>query len=94
MTPYQPQKVDNEMLKKGLRIIGKSSQVEGKRFDSEPFQKILGYSQSFRKVKNVLGAELFFKYGTEAYVKAQDLLFMMCTPTLKQVEGAKRLFRI
>ena len=63
MSPYQPKTVDNEMLKKGFRIVGKNSQIEG---NSEPFQQILGYSHSFRKVKNVLGAVLFFKFGSQA----------------------------
>ena len=79
------------MLKKGFIIIGKINQIDG---NSEPFQQILSYSLSFRKVKNVLGAVLFFKYGSQAYTKAQEILFSMCTPTLKQVEDAKRLFKL
>ena len=79
------------MLKKGFRIIGKSTQIDAK---SEPIQKILNYSYSFSKVKAVLRAVLSFKYGSEAYNRAQEILFSMCTPSLKQIEGAKRLFKL
>ena len=79
------------MLKKGFRIIGKSNQIDA---NSEPLQQILNYSHSFSKVKAVLAAVLSFKHGSEAYTRAQEILFSMCTPSLKQVEGAKRLFKL
>ena len=91
MGPYQPKKVDKEILKKKFRIIGNHSHIE---VESEPFQQVLSYSHSFRKVKNVLGAVLFLRYGLQAYDKAQEILFLMCNPSLKQIQGAKRQFKV
>ena len=90
-SPYEPKTVNNAMLKKGFRIIGKSNQIDA---NSEPLQQILNYSHSFSKVKYVLGAVLSFKYGSEAYNRAQEILFSMCTRSLKQIEGAERLFKL
>ena len=91
MKPHQTKKIDNSMLKKGFRIIGKSTQIDA---NSDSLQQILNYSHSFSKVKAVLGAVLSFKYGAEASNRAQEILFSMCTPSLKQIEGAKRLFKL
>ena len=41
------------------------------------------------KVKNVLGATLYIRYGPNIYNKAEKILFMMDSTSQKQILGTK-----
>ena len=70
------------------------AQVEGDRDMTGVMKRVLVYSNSFEKTKTLLGYLLFFRYGKDSLTIANERLLNLASPSHKQVEGSKRLFKV